>query len=275
VVGIGLDIAKNTVRAVRPIRARRDRRAIDQGYDEDKNSVAYTRSVFDKHAGQARRVREIGGNVLELGPGGNVGVALLFLAAGAKSATCIDVLPWSQTDLPLYRQLVDDPAPYFERIDYRVPEAIETTRLPDESFDIVHSHACLEHVWDPVVAVRQIARLLRPGGVTSHQIDLRDHRDFDRPLDFLRYSDWVWRSAQSRRIYTNRWRRSDWVNAFQSAGLRILTAESTLTGDCSEATRAGFHPRFRAKSLDDLRSLGILISAVKPESPSGRLPPAP
>ena len=30
---------------------------------------------------------------------------------------------------------------------------------------------------------------LRPNGVQSHQVDFRDHKDFDRPLDFLAIDD--------------------------------------------------------------------------------------
>ena len=37
--------------------------------------------------------------------------------------------------------------------------------FPDESFDVVLSHDVLEHVADPEVSLREINRVLRPGGV--------------------------------------------------------------------------------------------------------------
>lgn len=268
-VGITGEIARNTARMVTPFQRRRDRQALELGYDCAKDNAAYPTTVFKMHAAQIRQARQTSGNVLEIGPGGNVGVALLFLAAGASSATCIDVLPWNRMDLPLYSQLVDDPDSYFDRIEYRVPEAIETTRLPDASFDIVYSQAVLEHVADPAVAIRQIARLLRPGGVTSHQIDLRDHRDFDRPLNFLRYPDWIWRAATSRRAYTNRWRRSAWIEALEREGLTVLAAESTETYPVDQIDRNVFHHRFRRNTVEDLACLGLLISAMKPALSSG------
>lgn len=37
--------------------------------------------------------------------------------------------------------------------------------FPDESFDIVHAHQVLQHVANPVAAMREIRRVLKPGGV--------------------------------------------------------------------------------------------------------------
>jgi SAM-dependent methyltransferase len=37
--------------------------------------------------------------------------------------------------------------------------------LPDGAFDVVHAHQVLQHVADPVGALRELARVTRPGGV--------------------------------------------------------------------------------------------------------------
>ena len=37
--------------------------------------------------------------------------------------------------------------------------------LPDGAFDVVHAHQVLQHVADPVAALREMARVTRPGGV--------------------------------------------------------------------------------------------------------------
>jgi SAM-dependent methyltransferase len=37
--------------------------------------------------------------------------------------------------------------------------------VPDASFDVVHAHQVLQHVADPVAALREMARVTRPGGV--------------------------------------------------------------------------------------------------------------
>ncbi len=39
--------------------------------------------------------------------------------------------------------------------------------LPAASFDVVHAHQVLQHVADPVAALREMARVTRPGGVVA------------------------------------------------------------------------------------------------------------
>jgi SAM-dependent methyltransferase len=39
--------------------------------------------------------------------------------------------------------------------------------LPDDSFDVVHAHQVLQHVTDPVQALREMRRVCRPGGVVT------------------------------------------------------------------------------------------------------------
>ena len=38
---------------------------------------------------------------------------------------------------------------------------------PDDSFDVVHAHQVLQHLADPVAALREMARVCRPGGVLA------------------------------------------------------------------------------------------------------------
>ena len=39
--------------------------------------------------------------------------------------------------------------------------------LPDDRFDVVHAHQVLQHVADPVLALREMARVCRPGGLVA------------------------------------------------------------------------------------------------------------
>lgn len=39
--------------------------------------------------------------------------------------------------------------------------------LPDDSFDVVHAHQVLQHVADPVAALREMVRVCRPGGLVA------------------------------------------------------------------------------------------------------------
>ena len=54
---------------------------------------------------------------------------------------------------------------------YRYPEGIDVRRayaeslpFPDRSFDVVFCSNCIDHVTDPVKAISEIERVLRPGG---------------------------------------------------------------------------------------------------------------
>jgi SAM-dependent methyltransferase len=39
--------------------------------------------------------------------------------------------------------------------------------LPDSSFDVVHAHQVLQHLADPIAALREMARVCRPGGLVA------------------------------------------------------------------------------------------------------------
>ena len=44
---------------------------------------------------------------------------------------------------------------------------VYTLPYPDDSFDVVHAHQVLQHLTDPVAALREMRRVCRPGGVVA------------------------------------------------------------------------------------------------------------
>lgn len=46
-------------------------------------------------------------------------------------------------------------------------ENIHSLSFPDSSFDIVHAHQVIQHVENPVLALREMARVVKPGGYVA------------------------------------------------------------------------------------------------------------
>src|SRR5690606_5326047 len=51
-------------------------------------------------------------------------------------------------------------------VDFSV-EDVHALSFADDSFDIAHAHQVLQHVADPVQALREMRRVVRPGGVVA------------------------------------------------------------------------------------------------------------
>ncbi|MEV4312252.1 methyltransferase domain-containing protein [Actinocrispum sp. NPDC049592] len=254
-------VLKNQALAVPAIRRRREARQAP--YEPTKNAVSYVHEVFENSSRQVRGRRPVSGNVMEIGPGGNLGALLMYLAAGCDRGVALDVVPLVTDQQGLYDELAPNAAELLERIEYRTGEPIERPSLPENHFDIIFSAACLEHVADPLAALRTMHRLLKPGGVTTHSIDLRDHRDFSDPLAFLKHSDRAWRAATSRRLVTNRWRASDWLAGFEAAGFADIEMQPHEQVPITEEMRSEFHRSFHTKDLTDLGTLLINVTATK------------
>ncbi len=51
-------------------------------------------------------------------------------------------------------------------LDFAVAD-VYSLDYPDDSFDVVHAHQVLQHLGDPVAALREMARVTRPGGLVA------------------------------------------------------------------------------------------------------------
>jgi hypothetical protein len=144
--------------------------------------------------------------------------------------------------------------------------------------------------------LRNTLRVLRPGGHCVHLIDLREHRDFSRPLDFLRLGEAEYRERTG--APENRLRAGDWLELFAKAGFEIASARfmdrapgllasgqtdagrmllvpcdalyprrqlSEIEPWVDDALRASFDPAYRSKSLAELSALGMHVVARRPD----------
>lgn len=229
--------------------------------------------------------------ILEIGPGTNLGVGLIFALTGAEKYFGLDIY----MDPQLFAAAQYEAIPYLlelvavgqrlrpadtvmtvkngtvefakDRIEYLYPRQSYDIPLANGSLDYVFSHATMEHVADPERTVQAIHRVLVKGGLTAHQIDMRDHADFAKPLEFLKVDDEAWKAQGPGRAHVawnlNRWRLSDFRSAFERAGFRIVKLEVNATFPVDEALRRTLAPRFQAYSVDDLSATGVLIVARK------------
>jgi 2-polyprenyl-3-methyl-5-hydroxy-6-metoxy-1,4-benzoquinol methylase len=97
-----------------------------------------------------------GARLLEIGCG--MGTDLLQFARGGAKVTGVDLTPRS---IEISRQHF---AVYGARGDFAITDG-ESLPFAEESFDVVYSNGVLHHTPDTAGAVREVQRVLRPGGL--------------------------------------------------------------------------------------------------------------
>jgi SAM-dependent methyltransferase len=202
--------------------------------------VTRTREIYAnylRYAGWDNR-KVAGKRMLELGPGAHVGVPLLFAADGASYVAGLDKFVPLQTGTyfrSFYGRLRDtldnaekvnfDKAIRLEpKIELRPAQTLyiygkelsdSVDQLGPGSYDLIASNAVIEEMYDPAPSFQAQDRLLRPGGVMVHKIDLRDYGMFTKygfpALEFLTVPEWAYRrmaeaSGQPNRLRVNYYR---------------------------------------------------------------------
>ena len=134
-------------------------------------------SEFVKLAARLRQVVPVGGDMLEVAPG--PGFLSIEMAKGGKfRVTGLDI---SKTFVELARK---NAAEAGIKVDFREGNA-SAIPFADNSFDLLVCRAAFKNFSEPVKALREMNRVLRPGG-TGVVIDLRR----DTPMsDIAKYAD--------------------------------------------------------------------------------------
>jgi hypothetical protein len=161
-------------------------------------------------------------------------------------------------------------------VSYRAPWTSESA--PGRgSIDMILSNAVLEHVEDARATYEEMRRWLRPGGVSSNQIDFRSHGLFATWDGHWQAPAVVWKLMRGRREYLlNLLPVSAHVEAAMSSGLRVealIRATQPPTGRPS--------PQHRYMSEADRSTSGAYLLLSRPErdsslssgSSSSTLPP--
>ena len=203
---------------------------------------SYAYSKFMTHYGRVDFPRKGKDFVtLELGPGDSLHSALIAQTVGASQTYLVDVGCYAlcpadccQIMAKYLRQMEGDDRGLAGNpsSDERLSSAGATylthglkslADIPNGSVDFIWSEAVLEHIrldeFDSLM--RQLKRILRPDGVCSHHVDLKDH--LGGYLNHLRFSQSTWESDlfHNSGFYTNRLRFSEMLEIFQTVGFSV------------------------------------------------------
>jgi SAM-dependent methyltransferase len=123
-----------------------------------------------------------------------------------------------------------------------------------------------EHVEDLTGFFTSCKRVLEPGGLMVHYIDLGGHGMFEDPmppLDFHLYSDFLYGTIYPRYHRATRRFTSDYIRAAHEAGFKHIQASPTRKADLEYIKARRPHFRSRAKTIpdDELAVLEFVLSA--------------
>jgi SAM-dependent methyltransferase len=221
--------------------------------------ISHHPELLDRNYLELTRHASVGGKaILELGPGKTIDIVLQAKKNGASSVAIADIEPYLSVDEA--EQL---------GITYKIYDG-KTIPFDDASFDLIWSNAVYEHVRFPIDMVRETHRVLKPGGMVVHLIDLMDHfgHGKDRPeivFNCLKYSRWLWETMTwNRSNFVNRLRASEWVELHESQGFTVISKETDTSDfilrNYATDPKLSYLTRFSAY---DASSTAIRLVAVK------------
>ncbi len=237
---------------------------------------------FESRSGSLRP----GATLLELGPGGSLLSGAIAKRSGFDHAILIDVGDFASRDVDTYADILgtleDSDREAFESararsgnlldgfsaigVSYLTDGLASLQTLPDECVDFSFSNAVLEHVarstFDATAA--ELHRVQRPGGLSVHQVDYKDH--LGGGLNNLRFRSQLWESRffPNQGYYTNRLRHRDVLECFERCGFDVED-DRARTWDSVPLDRRSLAPEYRHYSDDDLRVRGARITLRRPE----------
>jgi 2-polyprenyl-3-methyl-5-hydroxy-6-metoxy-1,4-benzoquinol methylase len=120
-------------------------------------------------------------------------------------------------------------------VDFEVGD-VYALAIEDDSFDVVHAHQVLQHLTDPVAALREMARVCRPGGVIAvRDVDYGGFLTFPSDPGLDRWLEVYYGVARANAAEPDAGRRlPSWAHA---AGLRDVTATTSSWCYASPAER--------------------------------------
>jgi SAM-dependent methyltransferase len=237
----------------------------------------YARRVFAFHRSQIDALPE-DATCLEIGPGDSLFTAISARQAGFARSILVDAGRYANDDLPLFVATARSSGVNSKTVDrwssidkalgdlnavYLTDGLASLRSIPDNSVHLVFSQAVLEHVRKGEYAdfVAEMKRVLVPGGIASHQVDLQDH--LSGGLNNLRFPDSIWEKPlfSEAGFYTNRLSCSDHLRTFADAGFELRSV-TRQTFERPPIKRRSLARQFSDRSDDDLAVLGFHLVAA-------------
>ena len=181
--------------------------------------------------------------ILEIGPGDSISTGIIAYSMGAKKSILVDNGNYATKYIKKYKKLIQilrssgyERAKKLEEcnnfnellnmanIIYLTNGLDSLRKLESNSIDFCFSQAVLEHIFlnEFSAFISELYRVQKLGGLSSHQVDLKDH--LGESLNSLRFNTAIWESNLFKRagFYTNRLRCYQLKKIFQMSGFDIL-----------------------------------------------------
>jgi SAM-dependent methyltransferase len=225
-------------------------------------------------------------NIIELGPGPDLGTGIIMLASGSKSYTAVDKNKLINSTPPVFYNILLSrlkELPGYEKAKNAVDNILEQRfdedfcyihdssfnleSVPDKKYDILVSQAVLEHITDINKVFEILSHKLRPNSIMVNEVDLGTHtaliRDLD-PLNLLRYSDSVWNLLKFDGS-PNRLRAADYRNILKQLGFTKINIckLKVLVEEYVERLKPYLSNRFKNYSDEDVGIKSFYLLATK------------
>lgn len=227
-------------------------------------------------------------NVLELGPGADLGIGLITLAQGAKSYNAVDVHNLIKgTPEEFYEQLFNtlQNDPHLstsveelqkqlkltlnnnnDRLNYQVQKDFDISVLTNKNIDLIVSNAAFQQFDNPEKTIEQLSQISNPGAYFVALIDLKTHTRWINqrdPLNIYRYPNAVYNTLKFKGSQ-NRVRPNEFKQMLEKNNWKNVKIFSRLDLDSKylSTVNQSLHPRFRNPETQ-MESLTCVICARK------------
>lgn len=151
---------------------------------------------------------------------------------------------------------------------YLAPVNTPFKDIPSVSIDIVVSNDTFEHIPrnDLANLLRSSREVMNPDGIAIHVIDCSDHYSHSDQsisrINFLKFNESEWQKYNTRFLYQNRLRASDFRQMFKDGGFEIIDWRQKTSSDFPPSlSDIKIAPEFEHYNINDLTSTEISVVA--------------